>query len=150
MKDLIIANINDIPGVTTSRGENNNFTVHAVIAPHEANKISASFVTVPPKNFAFGYHYHDQVEEIFYVVKGEGSLRTYQGEKPVRAGDMLCFPTGEKGAHVLSNTSETEELVFLDFGTKVAAEIVVLPDINKMMIMGDHFPFTLMDMPATE
>ena len=147
MKDLIIKNMQDITPEHHERGEGNNFLVYPVIAGADAGKCTASFVKVPPKNFAFGYHYHDQSEEIFYLVSGEGSLRTYQGEKAVKAGDIMCFPAGEKGAHVLTNTSETEDMVFIDFGTKVGAEIVVLPDINKLMVVGEHFPFTILDKP---
>jgi uncharacterized cupin superfamily protein len=52
---------------------------------------------------------------------------------------MLCFPTGEKGGHVLINTSESEPLVYIDFGVKAAKlDIVVFPETNSMMVMGAH------------
>ena len=151
MKDLIIKNVADIEGNQIDRGNNNIFTVKPVVTGEDADKCAASFVEVPPGCFAFGYHYHDQNEEIFYVVSGIGTLRTYEGDKAVKAGDMLCFPTGEKGAHVLSNSSDTEPLVFIDFAAKSSkAEIVTLPDANKMMLIGSNFPMTIVDIPEKE
>jgi len=122
-----------------------------VIAGKDAEQCSASFVEVPPGCFAFGYHYHDQNEEIFYVISGIGTLRTYLGDNAVKAGDMLCFPAGEKGAHVLANASETEPLVFIDFGTKSSGvEIVTLPDANKYMLIGNNIPMTIVDIPESK
>jgi len=148
MKALIIRNVADIEGNQIDRGNNNVFTIKPVVAGEDADKCAASFVEIPPGCFAFGYHYHDQNEEIFYVVSGIGTLRTYQGDKSVKAGDMLCFPASEKGAHVLSNSSDTEPLVFIDFSTKSSqTEIVTLPDVNKWMLMGNNIPMTIVDIP---
>ena len=146
MKDLIIKNIADIEAKTIG-SNGNTFTIKPVVAGDDVDTCSAVFVEVPVGKYAFGYHYHDQSEEIFYIVSGTGKLRYVYGEKPVKAGDMLCFPTGEKGAHVLSNTSETEKLVFVDFDVKSSkTDIVTLPDIGKMMISGAHVK-TMVDIP---
>lgn len=147
MKDLIIKNINEVEAVFYERGEGNNFYVKPVVDGENIDTCAVAFVEVPPKNYAFGYHWHDQSEEIFYIVKGEGKLRTFYGEKDVKQGDMMCFPKGEKGAHVLTNTSESETLIFIDFGVRPKADIVVLPDANKLMVVGEYFPFTMLDMP---
>lgn len=138
MKDLIIKNINDIEA-TKSERDGNTFYIKSVVAGEDVDTCAAAFIEVPVGKYAFGYHYHDQSEEIFYVVSGTGKLRCAYGEKEVKAGDMLCFPTGEKGAHVLSNTSVTEPLVFIDFDVKASkTDIVTLPDMGKMMISGKH------------
>lgn len=95
-------------------------------------------------NYAFGYHFHDQSEEAFYVLSGTGKLRSAYGEKDVKAGDMLCFPSGEKGAHVLANSSETEPLVFIDFDVRASkVDLVTFPDIKKLMIIGEHTSATV-------
>jgi uncharacterized cupin superfamily protein len=146
MKDLIIKNIADIEAKTNER-DGNTFMVKPVVAGEDVDTCAAAFVEVPVGKHAFGYHYHDQSEEIFYIVSGTGKLRCAYGEKDVKAGDMLCFPTGEKGAHVLSNASKTETLVFIDFDVKASkADIVTLPDIGKMMISGAHVK-AMVDVP---
>jgi len=146
MKDLIIKNIADIEAKTNER-DGNTFVVKPVVAGEDVDTCAAAFVEVPVGKHAFGYHYHDQSEEIFYIVSGTGKLRCAYGEKDVKAGDMLCFPTGEKGAHVLSNSSKTETLVFIDFDVKASkADIVTLPDIGKMMLSGAHVK-AMVDIP---
>ena len=91
---------------------------------------------------AFGYHYHDQSEEAFYIVSGEGTLGFVEGEKAVKAGDMLCFPAGKNGAHVLSNRSGTEPLVFIDFDVRASkTDIVTFPDQGGIMVRGVHTSF---------
>lgn len=151
MKDLIIKNIADIQGEPTNYGEGNAWTLKPVVSWADADKCIASFVEIPPKSYSYGYHYHDNNEEIFYIISGTGSLRTYQGDKPVKAGDMLCFPTGEKGGHVLTNVSDTDPLVYIDFSTRSGAiEIATLPDEGKYILLGEHLPMTFVDIPKKD
>ena len=146
MKDLIIKNLGDIEAKENERN-GNSFFIKPVISGDDVDTCSAAFVEIPVGKYAFGYHYHDQSEEIFYIVSGTGKLRCADGEKDVNAGDMLCFPTGERGAHVLSNTSETETLVFIDFDVKASkTDIVTFPDMGKMMIAGAHIK-AMVDIP---
>lgn len=138
MKDLIIKNIGGIEAKKVER-DGNTFYIKPVVAGEDIDTCAAAFIEVPVGNHAFGYHFHDQSEEIFYVVSGTGKLRSAYGEKDVKAGDMLCFPNGEKGAHVLSNTSETDTLVFIDYDVKASkTDIVTFPDTGKMMVFGMH------------
>jgi uncharacterized cupin superfamily protein len=139
MKDLIIKNVADIEGQVRER-EGNTFIVKPVVAGEDVDTCSAAFVEIPVGCHAFGYHFHDTSEEIFYVVSGTGVLRSFYGEKDVKAGDMLCFPTGEKGAHVLRNSSETEPLVFIDFDVKAHKfDIVTSPDTGTVRVSGFNF-----------
>lgn len=147
MKDLIIKNLCDIDAKINER-DDNTFFIKPVVVGEDIDTCAAAFIEVPVGKYAYGYHFHDQSEEIFYVVSGTGKLRCIYGEKDVKSGDMLCFPTGEKGAHVLSNTSETEPLVFIDFDVKSnKTDIVTFPDMEKMMISGTHIK-TMVDIPG--
>lgn len=114
----------------------NEFNVKTIIPRDEATKCRANFVEVDPGNFAYGFHYHEANEEIFYIISGSGIVRTVDGDVQVKAGDVIGFPTGEKGAHVIKNNSENEKLVYIDFGTTILPEIVHLPDVNKIMVIG--------------
>lgn len=136
MKEVQIRNINEIEGQTTERGTN----VYHAKPMFEAgllNKCTASFVEVEPGSTAYGYHYHESVEELFYIISGEGSVRTRNGELSVKAGDAVSFPTGEGGAHVIRNTSASEKLVYIDFGTRSECDLVHLPDTNQMMAVSE-------------
>lgn len=146
MKDLIIKNINDIEAECIQR-PTNTFSVKPVIAGEDIDTCAIAVVEVPVGQYAFGYHYHDQSEEVFFILKGEGTLRCADGEKAVKAGDMLCFPNGERGAHVLANASDTEALVFIDYDVRASkTDIVTLPDAGKVTVIGEHFNGTF-DLP---
>ena len=147
MKDLIISNIADIEAIAQDRSDT-TFKIKPVIAGKNINTCAVSFVEIPPGKHAWPYHYHDQSEELFYIISGQGLLRSFYGEKSIKAGDMLCFPTGEKGGHLISNTSEIEPLVYVDFEVKASkTDIVTMPDEGKFELIGNHLDWTAVDMP---
>lgn len=135
MKNVTVTNVNLVQGQTINR-DGNEFTVKPIITDNELLKCSANFVELLPGNFAYGYHYHESNEEVFYIISGTGIVRTPQGEISVTAGDAITFPAGPDGAHVIRNGSETEKLVYIDFGAVTVPEIVHLPDFNKIMVIG--------------
>jgi len=51
---------------------------------------------------ARGPHVHLEFEECIHVLTGEGVTRTESGEYPVRAGDTVLVPAGER--HATYNT----------------------------------------------
>jgi len=87
-----------------------------------------------PGKSNYPYHYHTQSEEVFYILSGTGTLDSPEGKRTVTAGDFVVCPTGEKGAHKLTNTSEKEKLVYIDFDTVHSPEIIYYPDSNKVGI----------------
>ena len=137
MKELAVKNYKSIEGQQMGEGEN-QFTVKPVIPRDEVGKCSVSFVELEPGNYAYGYHYHEANEEVFYIISGTGIVRTPKGEITVNAGDAITFPAGEVGAHVIRNGSETEKLVYIDFGAVTVPEIVHLPDFGKLMVISQN------------
>lgn len=95
-----------------------------------------SIYEIPPGKSAYPYHYHHKNEETFYILHGEGILRTSDGERRVTAGDLLFFPTGPEGAHKLTNASETENLVYIDFDVVHDIDVTIYPDSDKIGIWG--------------
>jgi mannose-6-phosphate isomerase-like protein (cupin superfamily) len=135
MKNLIVKNLNQIQPKVINRNDN-EFSVKSIIPDDETSKCRVNFVEVEPGNYAYGYHYHEANEEVFYIIRGTGIVRTPKGEITVNAGDAITFPAGADGAHVIRNGSETEKLVYIDFGTTIVPEIVHLPDFNQLMVIG--------------
>ena len=123
MKEIIVKNYKETEGIQQGEGKN-NFTVKPVIPAEGVNKCSANFVEVAPGNTAYGYHWHEANEEVFYIISGEASVKTEDGEISLKQGDAIFFPADVKGSHVISNPSETEKLVYLDFGTANRPDIV--------------------------
>ena len=144
MKDLIIKNMADIPAVTSGNADTGSmFYTRPIVAGEDVDTCAVNFIEVPPGKCAWPYHYHDQSEEMFYIISGQGRLRCFYGEKDVRAGNMVCFPTGEKGGHMLLNTSETEPLVYVDFEVKATkTDIVTMPEDGTFELIGNHMGWT--------
>jgi quercetin dioxygenase-like cupin family protein len=67
-----------------------------------------------------GPHWHEGFEECIYVMSGQGTTYTDSGDYPLKPGDTLLMPAGEK--HVTRNTG-AEPLVLLCF--------FPVPDITK-------------------
>ena len=101
-----------------------------------AKNTLVSVYEIPPGKSAYPYHFHHNNEETFYIISGEGLLRTPEGERNVSAGELIFFPTGEQGAHKLTNCSDTENLVYIDFDVTHEVDITEYPDSGKIGIWG--------------
>jgi mannose-6-phosphate isomerase-like protein (cupin superfamily) len=47
-------------------------------------------------------HYHPKAEEIYFITAGEALMRIEDVERPVRAGDAIAIPAGQR--HKITNT----------------------------------------------
>lgn len=121
MKEIVVKNYREIPAQLQVQGSN-SFSVKPVI--EDIAKCSANFVEVEPGKYAYGYHYHEENEEVFFIISGEASVKTEQGDIRLKPGDVICFPAGINGSHVISNPSQTEKLIYLDVGTANRPDIV--------------------------
>jgi mannose-6-phosphate isomerase-like protein (cupin superfamily) len=70
-------------------------------------------IPVPkPGDTLRGPHFHKGFEECIFVMSGSGFTEADSGKHPLRAGDTILIPSGEK--HVTRNTG-AEPLVLLCF-----------------------------------
>ncbi len=134
MKEQTVKNLDAIEAVAFAGSR--EFKIKPIVAPTEGGKLVADFIEVEPEGTAFGYHWHETKEEIFFIISGTGTVKTATGVATVRAGDAITFPAGQVGSHVISNASKSEKLVYLDFGTNEACDIVHFPDMKKIMPVG--------------
>lgn len=128
-------NLDDLPRKHKVGAEGYEFTRQDFLGVHEARSLVRVY-ELPPGKSAYPYHYHLKNEETFFILKGEGLLRSAGGERAVNSGDLLFFPAGEEGAHKLTNTSDTEPLVYLDFDIVHDLDVTMYPDSGKIGIWG--------------
>ena len=128
--------IEDLPASYKCEHEGYEYFRRKFIPFGGAKNTLVSVYEVPPGKAAYPYHYHHKNEETFYIISGEGNLKTPGGERRVGAGELLFFPTGPEGAHKLTNSSETENLVYIDFDVVHDIDIAVYPDSDKIGIWG--------------
>ena len=136
MSEIKHSKIEAIPASHKSEHEGYEYYRRKFIPFGGAKNTLVSVYEIPPHKSAYPYHFHHQNEETFYILSGEGILRTPEGEKKVTAGELLFFPTGPAGAHKLTNSSDTEALIYIDFDVVHDVDITVYPDSDKIGIWG--------------
>lgn len=96
-----------------------------------AGLIGASLYELEPGERTFPYHFEWNNEEWLIVVAGRPVLRTPEGERPLEPGDVVCFPEGPAGAHLVRNDSN-EPVRVLILSTKNSPGIAEYPDSDKL------------------
>ena len=77
-------------------------------------------------------HWHEQEDEMVYVLKGEVVLVENAGETVLRPGDAATFKAGVADGHHLVNRS-SEDAVFLEIGTRLPNEVAHYSDIDLVL-----------------
>jgi uncharacterized cupin superfamily protein len=111
------------------RFESNSLRIGPLVG---AKELGYSYDVVPPGKRSCPFHSHRGEEEMFFIVKGTGTLRYGSETRRIRAGDVICCPTGgPETAHQIVNDS-AEDLAYLSVSTMMAAEICEYPDSKKV------------------
>ena len=101
-----------------------------------AKQLGYSYDVVPPGKRSCPFHSHRGEEEMFFIVKGEGTLRYGAETRKIRAGDLICCPTGgPETAHQIINDSNAA-LAYLSVSTMMPAEVCEYPDSKKIGAFG--------------
>ena len=97
-----------------------------------AKDLGYSYDVVPPGKRSCPFHSHRAEEEMFFVVRGSGTLRYGDETRRIRAGDVICCPTGgPETAHQIVNDSDGD-LAYLSISTMMPAEVCEYPDSKKI------------------
>lgn len=98
-----------------------------------------SVYELPPGQKAWAYHYELNREEWLIVVSGSVVVRTPDGDRPLNAGDVVCFPPGEAGAHQVRNDSDAPARFAMPSSWAGDGYVAVRPDSNTALIVGPGF-----------
>lgn len=83
-----------------------------VLAPEFDSDISFLDYTVIPPGSTIGYHKHSDSEEVYIILKGEGSMCVDSVEELVIAGDVILNKNGSSHGLVNTGNENLEILVF--------------------------------------
>lgn len=108
-----------------------------------AKLTGASLYELPPGEGAWPYHYELNREEWLLVVAGEVTLRTRDGERVLRAGDIVCFPVGERGLHAMRNDTAEPARYLMPSTDPPHISAAIRPDGGTAFIVGPDFSATL-------
>ena len=99
-----------------------------------ARLLGYSLYRIGPGDRTWPYHFQHVNEELFFVRRGHGELRTSEGTQGLRPGDFVLCPPGPAGAHGILNTGDSPLEVFA-LSTMEEPEISEYPDSGKVYVM---------------
>ncbi len=103
-----------------------------------AEKLGVMLTIVEPGKCAFPFHAHHAIEELFYVIEGQGEYRFGDETYPIKAGDLIAAPTGgPECAHQIKNSSDMA-LKYLAISTMDKMDVVEYPDSDKFLIFSSE------------
>jgi uncharacterized cupin superfamily protein len=77
-------------------------------------------------------HWHEQEDELIYMIEGELILHEDEAETVLRPGDAAGFKAGSSIGHRLINRTD-RDAVYLEIGTRARSERVHYSDVDLMM-----------------
>lgn len=94
-----------------------------------ATQMGASLYELGDGQRSFPYHFHHGAEEWLLVLAGSPLVRTPDGERVLREGDVLCFPVGPGGGHQVTGPGTV-----LIVSANRTPETVEYPDSGKIAV----------------
>lgn len=136
-RNIILTNKDAIQPTYRCEHEPYEFYRYAITQRNQKNQLLVAIYEIPPRKANYPYHYHAVNDEVFYIISGNGMLRTPDGDKPISSGDIIVCPPSSSGAHKIINSSETKMLVYLDCDAALSSEVVCYPDSDKVGMVVD-------------
>jgi len=107
-------------------------SLEIVSGENGAKGITLRLVEIPvpqPGEILRGPHQHSGHEECIYVLSGHGTTFAESGEYPVKPGDTILIPPGEK--HVTRNTGNVPLLLLCFFPSADIAKATAEPAVSS-------------------
>jgi uncharacterized cupin superfamily protein len=136
----VILNLRDLDLTPSADNpEGRRFSAAAVGDLVGAERTGMAVYEVAPGNATWPYHFELADEEWMFVIDGEVVLRTPEGERVMRAGDIACFPIGAEGAHEVRNDGDAvARFALTSYGVGESGG-AVYPDSGKVLVYAPGF-----------
>ena len=100
------------------------------------SKIGVTLLRLPPGTWSTQRHWHINSDEFVYVLSGQVTLVTDDGEEVLNSGDAAGFKAGDPNGHHLQNRS-SEDAVILEIGNHLQTDTAHYPDIDLIATLVD-------------
>ena len=97
------------------------------------DQFGVNLTTLKPGAASALRHWHEQEDELVYVVQGEVALVEDGGETVLKPGDAAGFKANVANGHQLVNRS-AHDVVYLEIGTRSRHERAHYPDVDLLMV----------------
>lgn len=92
-------------------------------------QFGVNLLRLPPGAWSSQRHWHEEQDEFVYVLSGEVTLVTGEGEEVLGPGDCAGFKAGDRNGHHLQNRGQAEAMV-LEVGTRTKSDKGEYSDID--------------------
>jgi uncharacterized cupin superfamily protein len=99
-----------------------------------AARSGLSVYELPPGQAVSPYHYEEPEEEWLLVISGAPTLRHPNGEEQLEPWDIVFFPSGPAGAHLVRNNSDETARVAMFSSSGATVGAVVYPDSDLVWV----------------
>ena len=99
------------------------------------NQFGVNLTTLKPGAWSSQRHWHRNEDEFVYVLDGEPTLITDEGETALRPGMCAGFKAGTGNGHHLVNRT-AREVVYLEVGDRTAGDSGTYPDDDLAAALG--------------
>jgi uncharacterized cupin superfamily protein len=97
----------------------------------DLSQFGVNLLELPPGAWSSQRHWHEKQDELVYVLEGEATLVTDEGETVLSAGMVAGFRAGSgNGHHVVNRSNGVVRL--LEIGTRTVEETAYYSDIDMM------------------
>lgn len=92
-------------------------------------QFGVNLVTLEPGAWSSQRHWHEKEDEFVYVITGEATLVTDDGQRTLGPGMFAGFPAGDQNAHHLVNNTQAP-VIYIEIGSRIADERADYPDVG--------------------
>jgi uncharacterized cupin superfamily protein len=92
-------------------------------------QFGVNLTTLKPGAASALRHWHEQEDELVFIVEGEAVLIENDGETVLKAGEAAGFKAGVANGHQLVNRS-SRDVIYLEIGTRLKNEVAHYPDVD--------------------
>jgi uncharacterized cupin superfamily protein len=97
------------------------------------DQFGVNLTTLKPGAASALRHWHEQEDELVFILAGELVLIEDEGETLLKPGDAAGFKANSPNGHHLVNRSQ-RDAVYLEIGTRSKDERAEYPDVDLVMI----------------
>jgi uncharacterized cupin superfamily protein len=135
-----IVNLRELDLVSYDEGpEGHRFSLRSPAAGCSAKLTGFGVYQLEPGESTWPYHFELTEEEWLIVVEGELTVRSPEGERTLRAGDVVCFPPGAEGAHAVRNDGKGTARFAMPSSDPGEGGGTVYPDTGIFKLFGPGF-----------
>ena len=92
-----------------------------------------NLVELSPGSWSAQRHWHTREDELIYVLSGQLTLVSNEGEQILKPGMVAGFPAGVSNGHHLMNTGDSDAL-YLEIGGRIAEDEAFYPDVDLQLV----------------